>query len=73
MKHAKHVLIFSLETGFALLMLLLGAVFIRSIYLYFSVSRAESVLSTMLLAALLLLIGAGVFSSTLIRLKKGIR
>jgi len=72
-KSTVYWLIFGLSVSFGMVMVLFGAVFLWNMCFCCYLSRAQAAFSSLLLGALLLLVGGGLLSSTIVRLVKGIR
>lgn len=73
MKSTVYLLIFGLSVSFGMVMVLFGAVFLWNMCFCCYLSHGQAAFSSLLLGALLLLVGGGLLSSTIVRLVKGIR
>jgi uncharacterized membrane protein YidH (DUF202 family) len=73
MKSTRSWLTFVLSVSLGMVMVCFGVVFLRSMCFCFYLSRGEAVFSSFLLGVLLLLVGGGLLSSTIVRLKKEVR
>ena len=72
MKSTMYWLTFGLSVSFGVVMVFFGAVFIRSMCFCFYLSRGQAAFSSLLMGVLLLLVGGGLLSSTILRLRKGL-
>ena len=73
MKSTMYWLTFGLSVSCGMVMMFFGAVFIRHMCFCLYLSRGPAAFSSLLLGVLLLLVGGGLLSSTIVRLKKGVR
>ncbi len=73
MKSTMYWLTFGLSVSCGMVMVFFGAVFIRHMCFCLYLSRGEDAFPSLLLGVLLLLVGGGLLSSTIVRLTKGVR
>jgi hypothetical protein len=73
MKSAMYWLTFGLSVSCGMVMVFFGAVFIRHMCFCLYLSRGQAAFPSLLLGVLLLLVGGGLLSSTVVRLRKGVR
>jgi hypothetical protein len=73
MKLTMYWLTFGLSASCGMVMVFFGVVFIRNMCFCLYLSRGQSAFSSLLLGVLLLLVGGGLVSSTIVRLRKGVR
>ena len=72
MKSTMYWFTFGLSVSFGLVMVFFGAVFLWNMCFCFYLSRGQAAFSSLLLGALLLLVGGGLLFSTIVRVVKGV-